>query len=234
MLKRTELLKTAKPILFNTEMVRAVLDGRKTVTRRVVKPRYRADEGGFQVITTRSGEFVRVEKVDENECGIFSDGTERYVNPAYNVGDILYVRETWCTDDDMVDVFEESLTHGIYYRANEINNNWVDDKEIVKWKPSIHMPKEVARIFLKITDVRCERLQDITEEQTLKEGVRSERSKCIYYKTSECEECANQHESYYDFVDTWNSTIKKQDLDLYSWNANPWVWVYEFEVIQVD
>ena len=129
--------KSMKPILFNTEMVRAILDGRKTVTRRVVKPRYRDDEAGFQVITTRTGEFVRIEKVDENECGIFQDGTERHVNPPYRPGDILWVRETWRKTGVLIQPYA--------YRADEDRLHLVGEdgqrlSVMYRWRPSIHMP----------------------------------------------------------------------------------------------
>lgn len=224
-MNRTELLKISKPILFNTEMVKAILDGRKTVTRRVVKPsnkRYFIDKtlsgkpAEFQMISIDEAKFIRMAK------------------PQYKVNDTLYVRETWCTDEDMVDVFEENLTHGFYYRANEINQEWVNDKDIVKWKPSIHMPKSAARIFLKVTDVRVERLHDITYEQVIKKGLEGG-IKCDCHFG--CEECLYTSWAYpadYEFALLWDSTIKKQDLDKYGWNANPWVWVYEFERVECD
>ena len=196
-----------KPILFNTDMVRAILDGRKTVTRRVIKPRYRNDESGFQVCThVASGERF-VEKIDENECGIFADGSDRRVKPPYKVGDILYVRETFRI---------KSVFSGSYY-GSEIEYKTGDIQvidEIIKmpkkqWTPSIHMPKEAARILLKVTDVRVERLQDMDAEDALKEG---------------CGECSEE-----EFAQLWNSTIKKIDIDDFGWNANPWVWVIEFE-----
>lgn len=186
-----------KPILFNTEMVEAILEGRKTVTRRAIKPRYRDDEVGFQVITTKSGEFIRVEKIDENECGIFPDGTERYVHPPYQPGDSLWVRETWMQEGD---VFRYKA--GFY------------DKER-RWRPSIHMPKEAARLFLQVKDVRVEQLQDINlappgpESPVIKEGFK--------------------HTS--DFIAAWEKTIRRSDRSVYGWEANPWVWVIEFERI---
>lgn len=149
-----------KPILFSTEMVRAILEGRKTVTRRVINPRYCKDEAGFQVITTMDGDFVRVEKIDENECGIFQDGTERYVRPPYQPNDILWVRETWCEYNGY-----------FHYKESEISNDpaWLKDKNI-KWSPSIYMPCTAARIFLRVIDVKVEQLQDITQDGAIAEG----------------------------------------------------------------
>ena len=86
------------------------------------------------------------------------------------------------------------------------------------WKPSIHMPKEAARIWLKVTNVRVERLQEITSEQIYREGVEVEYPHAL-----------NGEEKRYAFSTLWNSTIKKSDLDRYGWDANPYVWVIEFE-----
>lgn len=177
------------PILFNTEMVQAILDGGKTVTRRVIK----------RDIT--------------NKCDVDTDGTllcyeDEYgdhILPEklcqYQPGDILYVRETWSP------VFVKPKRYLYKVGCDEANNL------PIKWKPSIHMPKEAARIWLKVTDVRVERLQDIMKDapgpnnQIVKEG-------CKYG-------C--------DFIALWESTIKKSERDLYGWDANPWVWVIEFE-----
>lgn len=193
-----------KPILFNTAMVQAILDGRKTMTRRVVKPRYRNDEYGFQVITTMDGHFVRVEKIDENECGIFEDGTERHVSPPYQPGDILWVREKWEHDD-----YEGFVD----YRADFTDEEAKD----IKWRPSIHMPKDAARIYLRVTDVRVERVQDISEDDTKAEGieprfnVRDQFSGVI----------ARQR-----FSELWDSINAKRG---HGWDENPFVWVISFE-----
>ena len=179
------------PILFNTEMVRAILSGRKTVTRRAVRPKYKEDESGFEVLTNMGTGERWLEKVDEEEM---SFDPPRYIAPPYKPGDILYVRETWCYG---------SLDYGkeqYYYKADNLTFHcW--------WNPSIHMPKEAARIWLRVTDVRIERLQDIDDDGVVAEGL--------------------QIGDPYD--ELWNSTIKKKDLDHYGWNANPWVWVIKFE-----
>ena len=194
------------PILFNTDMVCAILDGRKTVTRRLIKPHYRDDEAGFQVITRMNGEFVRVEKVDENECGIFADGTERHVNPQYKVGDILYVRETamiqsmkavgnkvkmlFAADDALA---EFSVSDAEYERLSK----WA---HLQRFLSPYWLTKETSRIWLKVTGVRAERLQDITEEQARAEGFADK----------------------VHFIDTF--------LKLYpACSLETWVWVYEFE-----
>lgn len=196
-----------KPILFNTEMVRATLDGRKTCTRRLVKPQ--PDEKqkfpfGFVTDSTEKKE-VGCFGFGTNECG----GSIQYVKPPYGYapGDILYVRETWCDDRQ----FTHDSTPGRYfYKASESGN--------FKWKPSIHMPKEAARIFLKVTDVRVERLQNITADGIRNEGL-----------SSAAVHCGDVEIALKEWENLWNSTIKKSDLDRYGWGANPWVWVIEFE-----
>lgn len=216
-----------KPILFNTEMVRAILDGRKTCTRRVIKPQ--PDEKhtyplGFVTDSTEKKE-VGCFGFAANEYG----GSIQYVKPPYRYapGDILYVRETWCDDRQ----FTHDSTPGRYfYKASESGN--------FKWKPSIHMPKEAARIWLKVTNVRVERLQEITEDQTEEEGFLFT-PPCLHMTgenycdidgpcTSEIKYCDMGAGELFGKV-LWNSTIKKSDLDSYGWDANPWVWVIEFE-----
>lgn len=199
-----------KPILFNTEMVRAILDGRKTCTRRVVKPHYRDDEAGFQVISNaHTGKFVRVEKVDENECGIFADGTERIVSPPYQPGDVLWVRETWA-----------EINGEYFFRADdESPEGWY----LTRWHPSIHMPREAARIFLRVTSARVERLQEITAADIDAEGCKE------YAYSAKTGELLPSSPIWFKIV--WDGTIKKANLDKYGWSANPWVWVIEFERI---
>ena len=193
-----------KPILFNTEMVRAILEGRKSCTRRLVKPQ--PDEKhtyplGFVTDSTEKKE-VGCFGFAANEYG----GSIQYVKPPYRYapGDILYVRETW-----------KKAPNGYYYYEDWKRNDIAD---VTKWKPSIHMPKEAARIWLKVTDVRVERLQKITSEQISREGVEVEYPHVL-----------NGEEKRYAFSTLWNSTIKKSDIDRYGWDANPWVWVIEFE-----
>lgn len=238
---RQELLQQAKPILFNAEMVRAILSGEKTVTRRCIRPRYKEDEGGFCVCTRIATGERWVEKMDWDEGTIFTDGNTRYVNPPYHPGDILYVRETWRYAYDLNDndqIIEET---GRYYYAAGPDDalphiaHWLDNttgeyKDRMPWRPSIHMPKEAARIFLRVTDVRVERLHDITEEQAVKEGCIDSRG----FIWSPDNEYNNPHTAKENFMKIWDSTIKKQDLDEYGWEANPWAWVVEFERLEAE
>lgn len=205
-----------KPVLFNTEMVRAILDGRKTCTRRLVKPQ--PDEKH----TFPLG-FV-TDSTERKEVGCFEFGIDeyggsiQYAKPPYQPGDILYVRETWQYLYEL-DGNEQIIegTGKYYYAATDTIpfDTYVDASgvthECVPWRPSIHMPKEAARIWLRVTNVRVERLQDITDNEAEAEGFTDYTSTAL------------------GFPDIWDSTIKKSDLDRYGWDANPWVWVIEFE-----
>jgi len=187
-----------KPILFNTDMVRAILDERKTVTRRLVK-------------------FLPGE--NPNWTGYIKDGLMLYNGnnepccrkSPYQVGDVMYVRETW----------SEGYGEGTYiYKADDKLAELPEFKESSKliYHPSIHMPKEAARLWLKVTDVRMERLQEITAD-----GIRSEGLSSMAVHAGDMEIALKEWELL------WNRTIKKTDIDRYGWDANPWVWVIEFE-----
>lgn len=192
-----------KPILFNTEMVRAILDRRKVCTRRIIKPQ-------------PTGEYATI---------------LAEIAP-YQPGDILYVRETfaWCPCWDCgfdtipngcrnpVIYDSKKREHGCYmYRASCEDNEYPSADT---WHPSIHMPKEAARIWLKVTNVRVERLQEIAAESALAEGA----DKYIHTNGE-----LDENMTITSFIGIWNSTIKKSDLNRYGWSANPWVWVIEFE-----
>ena len=208
------------PILFNTEMVQAILAGRKTQTRRVMKLKYKENEAGFQILTNKhDGSFAYAEYYDEDE------NHTRMITPPCMPGIILWVRETWgkLTECNVYPPYEPEEERFIY-RA-DIGD---PDHFQAKWHPSIHMPKEAARIFLLVKDVRIERLQDMTEEQAEKEGCSAG------YFNITCgpfgnDDAPDEWTAVEDFQRVWDSTIKTADLDKYGWNANPWVWVIEFE-----
>lgn len=220
---REQLLEIAKPILFNTEMVQSILDDRKTVTRRVIK---------FPC-NKYTGRFPRAE--DVSISGNYYGGVVHFledphycfdVKKTYRRGDILWVRETWLMADG-----------NYYYRANE---TMISSQTRVsfgyQWHPSIHMPKDAARIFLHVTDVRAERLQDITTEQTSKEGcfAWTKDGKITKYSMAEdqYEWSMMPRNPEKAFRDCWDMLTRKKDLDQYGWNANPWVWVVDFERIR--
>lgn len=142
--------------------------------------------------------------------------------PPYQPGDILYVRETWgypiALNSDEQYVF----------RADEVaESGFKNDSHI--WHPSIRMPKEAARIWLKVTNVYVQRLQEITEDGCIAEGVYP--SNCRGCNaTFGCDNCPDEGSNEIDdFSEIWNSTVKKSDLDRYGWDANPYVWVIDFE-----
>ena len=212
-----------KPILFNTEMVRAILDGRKTCTRRICKDAneytvpdmdfYNADRRTYAVHNFVDKEHTEQLSTAERTCPICT-------------GDILYVRETW-----------KEAPKGYYYYED-----WQKDDiaDVTKWKPSIHMPKEAARIWLKVTNVRVERLQEIDEDGVWDEGFKF-KPPCLTRVSADGHTCdldgpCMSSIKYCDMTmgelfgrELWNSTIKKSDLDQHGWDANPWVWVIEFE-----
>lgn len=196
------------PILFNTEMVRAILDERKKCTRRIVKiPNY-------------------IKQQDDGLYTLFAEGTcyenqhfeeiVQYLKKPYQPGDILYVRETWCG----LPVNEAGHMRGhtiYYYKADgELRpKGWRGT-----WHPSIHMPKEVARIWLRVTNVRVERLQKITDKDAEQEGAQPDYP---------FDYAVDKWPNLEHFKEIWNSTIKKSDLYRYGWDANPFVWVVSFE-----
>lgn len=212
-----------KPILFNTEMVRALLDGRKTMTRRVIKPQ---PEG--QPIL-----------MGPDSCwpGCFAiQGTEKVIRPPFCAGDVIWVRETF-----QVDYLSNIIGTGrICYKADGAYQDFSfasERYEIMRraqrkpgWRPNENMPKEAARIFLQVTDVRAERLQEITAEGALDEGTNVEFPEpkpsyiSLAYTEMRLKPAARQ-----GFASLWDSTIKPADRTTYGWDANPWVWVIEFE-----
>ena len=207
-----------KPILFNTEMVRAIIDGRKTCTRRIVRPPYFVDGD-----ENDKRSLITLRTATKNSSLYRQIGQMPYPDAPYRMCDILYVRETWC----------KGLARYIY-RADysDTEKFYRNGKEIeMKWHPSIHMPKEAARIWLKVTDVRVERLHDITEDGALREGAQG--IKCDHVAMeSGCTDCMNTgwiEPPQVEFMQIWDSTIKKPDIDRYGWDASPWVWVIEFE-----
>ena len=204
-----------KPILFNTEMVRAIMDGRKSCTRRLVK--------------FLSGENPRWTGYIKDGLMLYNGKNEPCIRKApYQPGDILYVRETWHKYIKRVGEGKSCHLAEFYgYKASIANSEDADEP----WKPSIHMPKEAARIWLKITDVRVERLQDITPNGAESEGVGNLFYDDIGYgeKNYGTEVDPEYGIAKEQFAWLWESTIKKSDLDRYGWEANPWVWVIEFE-----
>jgi hypothetical protein len=208
-----------KPILFNTEMVKAILDGKKTVTRRVVKQ---------DIVNQFDCE------ADGTPIAFIQQSTGDHYKPTdpcrYQPGDIIYVRETW-----------EEWTDGYVYKVPDPLAAYNYPASFIgKWKPSLHMPKEAARIFLRVKDVRIEKLQDITVEQAKKEGAFHSCSMCIHWNDYCGQNVTLARDCKIDgiapeFPMLWDSTIdmKNHWMD-HSWSANPWVWVISFERISKE
>lgn len=202
-----------RPILFSTEMVRAILAGRKTQTRRVVQPQ--PDEDGLA--------RHLVNRAWEDTSG------NQYKCPYGKPGDVLWVRETclWVMLDDAHDLLEGSRDRNQWVYKTDVGEDWIEyakEKYGYKWKPSIRMPKDAARIWLRITNVRVERLQDITEQDAIAEGIqRTDAVNEWYFKAG----VYNTDSQLIAFERLWQSINGSG-----SWNANTWVWVVEFERIE--
>ncbi len=211
------------PILFNTDMVRAILDGRKTVTRRLVK---------HDVDAILNSPYHK-EHPEVEDKQIIS----KLCMPPYQPEDTMYVRETWRvgawdvhnqmiafdykdgTCGELTYIHDRELFERLVNQFrddarkakceyNGVDFVWKKGNSPCRWHPNIHMPKEAARIWLKIKAVRVERLQDMETENDqnyIAEGVKDK----------------------HDFIRVWDSTVS--DREHYGWYANPWVWVIEFE-----
>lgn len=240
MSSKAEILKVAKPILFNTDMVKAIMDGRKTVTRRVIKLKYdnthhkmRTDKYGTRLIEIQND--VEGETSGKNEDGTTWHKLLGYIEPKppYKKGDYLYVRETWAP---LHSNEGSDKVCGYMYKADSQEDYWYG-----RWKPSIHMPKEAARIFLQVTSVRVERLRDITDEQAMKEGFEGVPCSCVNgeyifgrYSCTDCMGTGWIEPPQVGFMEVWNSTVSKKDIDKYGWDANPQVRAIEFERVMPD
>ena len=193
-----------KPIIFSGPMVRAILDGRKTQTRRVVKPQPHETVGGLgSMIAWRDFRWCRGGSIPDvaAEC------------PYGQPGDRLWVRETWA------DTSKESRRCPVSYRAT-----WPPDDEECRgfaWKPSIFMPRWASRLTLEVTGVRVERVQDITEEDALAEGVAVDIG--LPYCDPETPSARMM------FKDLWNSINSRRS---FGWDMNPFVWVVSFRRVR--
>lgn len=222
------------PILFNTDMVRAILDGRKTVTRRICKDVneyvvpdmsfYDAEKRTYAVHNFTEKEHTDQLSIAERTCPICP-------------GDILYVRE--CGIIQSMKNFDKTVK--MYFPADdtliefkvtpdeyERLSRFPEDKKLSPY----WLTKQESRIWLKVKDVRVERLKDMTDKDALKEGAQGVKCDHAGLGVYGCTDCMNTgwlEPPILEFMGIWNSTIKKSELDRYGWDANPWVWVIEFE-----
>ena len=225
-----------KPILFSTEMVQAILAGRKTQTRRVVKAPVLSNAKTPDSISIDGNKFVFRWNGPETIGGFD-------IKPLYNVGDVLWVRETWrvgAWDDEgsiCVDYKADGFTRREWIRISDPdlyeelwqqssddarkanasidddgNYYWDPGKSPTRWRLPVTMPREAARLFLRVKDVRVERVQDIGAYDSYAEG---------YHETEPIE-----HRPRSWFSSIWDARNAKRG---YGWDSNPWVWVIEFE-----
>lgn len=227
-----------RPILFSGEIVRAILSGRKTQTRRVIKPQP-IDVDLVEILCNGKVHYRRPvnDKMLEEAESLPEYSTRSVVAgliehcPFGTIGDRLWVRETfWIAyypnkDDD--------FPGGCLYRADKDVEEGIKSVGGVNWCPSIHMPRWASRIMLEITNVRVERVQDISEEDATKEGFIGEACNHTYTDPPGCcTDCMNTgfiEPPSMGFAMTWDSIYKQRG---YGWYANPWVWVIEFKVVQ--
>lgn len=229
-----------RPIIFNTTMVKAIIDGRKTQTRRLVKPQpkfFKGEAGGHWWRCTHVHSMVRVEDELLNP-GEYYKGFIDEVNPFGKKGDRLWVRETFCIgtieEEDHYQGSPKPLyvhqdgdpkQYPIYKEYCLRDNISIDD---VLWKPSIHMPRSASRILLEITKIRIERLNQISSQDAVQEGLLKLPASGRYV--------VNRGDQYFGaasnnpcevFKWLWESIYGSS-----SWELNPWVWVVEFNVVQ--
>ncbi|UQY33550.1 hypothetical protein K8U54_17760 [Pseudomonas fulva] len=230
-----------RPILFSGPMVRAILDGRKTVKRRAMKVQ---PHDGASVTVERFNTTV-TDRQGNQDAGpeVFgawwSDGECSLTCPYGQPGDRLWVRETWSVE--MLAGYSEeggySSEYELRYRADDSEREisvaagepdpWINlyDSQRGEWRPSIHMPRAACRILLEVTDVRVERLQDITGDQAEAEGGDSAMCRQFLETSPSRHEC--KEAVIHGFAGLWAS-INGDD----SWHANPWVWLVEFKRIE--
>jgi hypothetical protein len=213
-----------RPILFSTPMVQAILDGRKTQTRRTHDLNYVNTIPSMWRFLDRIGgswknkvEFVY--RFIHNETLIKFD----IACPYGKVGDVLWVRETFSDEPQYYFIYKADNKGGKLYLGTDDEGPQYCDVEDIKWKPSIFMPKEACRIRLEITDIRVERLQDISEDDAKAEGVIPFKAKC-----EEDMDCwtDGKHKTAYNYL--WNEI---NGWNPNSWEKNPWVWVITFNII---
>lgn len=233
------------PILMSGPMVRAVLEGRKTQTRRVLKPQPDKRCGGFQFVgtDTKTGRpMFESRDLDGNGYAGFPAGPN-FVTPypriGFGAGDLLYVRETWAPLDALQTGNDPGTTvelHGCFFRAEDPDVG----EHIDRWRPSIHMPKELARIWLEVTEVRIQRLQEISDADAIAEGAQRfpdvplgefTRNRKPAPRWSMESPVTTDHcllTARYAFGNFWNKLADESSR----WDASPWVAAYTYKRVR--
>lgn len=201
-----------RPILFSGPMVRAILEGRKTQTRRIIKDA----SGSFwdheawrpQVVNGAITGWISMDSMTDGS--FFGPGSPQRTCPYGQPGDKLWVRESWC--------IRQTLTQAAYYRSTEPDAS-------AKWKPSIHMPRWASRITLEVVSAHVERLQDISEEDAKAEGIYLFSHHGLF--TADPSQLGGGRTAVEGYAYLWNEINGPG-----SWEANPWVWVIEFKRIK--
>ncbi|EMM2809455.1 TPA: ASCH domain-containing protein [Klebsiella pneumoniae] len=214
---------TERGMIFNGEMVRAILDGRKTQTRRIMKVQPESNQLGLLLITdsTKHSDIGKYHWAESNATGNHVR-SKLFSCPFGAVGDRIWVRETWAEAG-------ASAPDLKLYRANypehvpSIYEN-VPPAEEIRWTPSIHMPRTASRILLEITDVRVERLNAISQEDAQAEGMELTGWRPTY---SDPDSGGEVMTPYDNFAELWSSIYGDE-----SWKANPWVWVISFKRVE--
>lgn len=216
-----------RPIIFNTQMVRSVMDGAKTQTRRILKFKtfgFGKDGAPASIYMDGSGKgwvAWMTQNVSAEYTAKIYPGEVGFKCPMGEIGSIIYVRETWA---ELINGHNERY---FAYKADGIPNK--SDVGDWNWRPSIHMPKAAARIFLRITDIKVERLQDISEEDAVAEGVQQDvpveknfqiKKRYRHYSDPTIHHCEDAKSS---FRSLWRSIYGTE-----SWESNPWVWSISF------
>ena len=228
-----------RSIIFNTEMVQAILDGRKTVTRRIIRPQpemrlcycmggYNAGKWNYpspQAYKYWGDEWRLSDDIARGDLS-------KAWTPPCHTDDILYVRETWCRHGNP----KAGIPMHYDYRADRPDPIYNDSGFIATWRPSIHMPKEAARIFLKVTNMSVEKLHSMPLSDVPQEGILTNCESCPNKGSACCEKSVVEGKldrlpCAVSFRRLWDSTLKKDDIPLYGWNADPYVWVIDFKRI---
>lgn len=248
-----------RPILFNTEMVQAILSGRKTQTRRVMNPQPKLidDASGNHWWPSKVFEtMLRMEDELSND-NEYHKGLASDVCPNFTIGDVLWVREAFYPDPNADSAYwdEEDSLHTYYSwsgcgaKVSELPEKFHSPDNCIyraswhgtdlSWRPSIHMPRWAARIFLEVTNIRCQRLQDISEDDAKAEGFASVTKDGQMYKYGIPDNDGlpgtdNTGWPWHEWEQEAKTAFAKLWQAIYqNWDENPWVWVVEFKVAKV-